>query len=153
MQTKNKTPAADTPTNLSPESRILRIFETRSDELRFPDVDATALKEAHAMAEETRDAVFALEEKLAEAREACVLAERQLREKSEKAHAYLRIFAAGDPELSAAIADIKWTTGERSGRKRRPQSASKTASKSPEGPPVRKTDAPTAEIAAGIAAE
>lgn len=130
----------------SPVTRILRIFEERADQLRFPDIDAEKLKALGSAVQREQDAVCAMEEKLAEARETLLLAEKDLREKAERAHAYLQVFAEGNAELQAEIAEVKWSSAERSGRKRRP-TPNKKAKTSP-SPASRKQQERDTEIAA-----
>lgn len=117
MDKKNQlSPEADS----SPFSRLLRIFEERKEQLRFPDVDAEKLKGFQVAVQKEQESVRALEEKLAAARQSLVSAEQELQSKLAKAHAYLQIFAAGNAELEAELAEIKLNSGERSGRKPRP---------------------------------
>jgi hypothetical protein len=135
-----------------PVARLLRLFREQGDRLRFPDVDADKLGELESVVEGKRDNVLKMEEALAEAREALALSERDLLERAQKAHAYLTVFAAGDPELEEEVAQIKMKTAAptRVGRKKRPGSKKQT-----EGAPSAPSNSRSAqtEIVPEMAAE
>lgn len=132
----------------SPVTRIVRIFEERKEQLRFPDIDADKLKALQAAVQKESEAVCELEEALAEAREALGLTQKALHEKAAKAHAYLQVFAAGDAEWEAELANIHWGNAERSGRKPRPTSKKRERAQARSEPTSAAQEARRAEPAA-----
>lgn len=121
----------------SPVTRIVRIFEERKEQLRFPDIDADKLTALQAAVQKQAEAVCELEEALAEAREALGLTQKALHEKAAKAHAYLQVFATGDADWEAELAEISWGSDERAGRKPRPSPKKRARAKTSSEPAPR----------------
>lgn len=132
----------------APVTRVVRIFEERSEQLRFPDVDAEKLQAIQAEVQKKQEAIWEIEEKLAEAREALVLTQKALHERAARAYAYLQVFATGDPELQAELAEINWESAERDGRKRRPAPKKRERATASSGHTLRKQEELGAEQAA-----
>jgi len=75
-------------------------------QVRFPDVDCEMLEAAQRALLETQRELERCEAQLAAAREALVAQLESIESKAERALAYARVFATGDPELTARLAEL-----------------------------------------------
>jgi hypothetical protein len=113
---------------LSPLSReVLELYAAALPEVRFPDLDLATL---HALADEVRDAqdeVDRLEAELRDARDRVAQCNAALDARAERALAYARIYAEGNPALleqvqavrSFALAEHEPSTPKKRGRPRK----------------------------------
>jgi hypothetical protein len=112
-----------------PVAQLVELFQQRAAQLKFPDVDAEALRGAQAVVLAQRDAVELAAVALDEARQELVRVELALLEKARQGHAYASVFASNDDELRAELTAIDLNVTERAPKKRRIMrpSASKAA--------------------------
>lgn len=137
-----KTPTDPTPSaDLTPEpiGRLIQLFERHEEELRFPDVDAQSLTAGVAEVEAQAEEVDRIATLLGDAREELFKRQQRLLQRAQKAHAYANIYATGIPAtddddsttregMLAELAEIKLSSEQRSGRKRKTKPATKTSS-------------------------
>jgi hypothetical protein len=83
-------------------AQVIQLF-SRSDAPRFPDLDATTLQDAVVRLGERHLELVRAEAVLAAAKAAVDDAHEVLLKRSLRGHAYLRVFAEGDPELAALV--------------------------------------------------
>ncbi|MBN2195494.1 MAG: hypothetical protein JW751_21930 [Polyangiaceae bacterium] len=83
--------------------QVLRLFHERLAEVVFPGVSATALMERTATLAERQAAMAAARAELRAAECALAAERRALVELAERAVAYAKVYAVGDPELETAL--------------------------------------------------
>lgn len=92
---------------------VLALFSGPLAEVRFPDLDRTSLEsEAAALLDAQRE-VEALERSLDSARQRTREAVAQLTATSQRALAYARVFAMGQPALEEALSEVRTSEGPR----------------------------------------
>lgn len=74
--------------------------------LKFPDLDASALREAAARVEERNEALKEVEAVLFKARAALEEEQEALLRKAQRAHAYVKVYAENDPALAMRVEAI-----------------------------------------------
>jgi hypothetical protein len=98
---------------LSPfASSVLELYAEALPDVRFPDLDLAALE---ALVEEVRDAqeeVDRAESELQDAKERLAARGAALHARAERALSYARIYADGNPELSARVDAVRKQPGE-----------------------------------------
>jgi hypothetical protein len=82
------------------------LFTAKLHDVRFPDVDGAVLAKACADVTNADDVVRALETQLLEAQRTLDDAQDALALRSQRALAYLRIYAEGNPELEREVSSI-----------------------------------------------
>jgi hypothetical protein len=92
---------------------VLALFEGPLQGVRFPDVDAASLTQLAADVAHGVAAVRDAEQALIAARRAHDERLEALTAKAQRALAYARVFAEGDAELSAQLADLARRNGPR----------------------------------------
>ncbi|GAB4570557.1 MAG: hypothetical protein Tsb0020_25410 [Haliangiales bacterium] len=85
---------------------FLSVFDEHLSELSFPDVDGELLRRQVAEVSRESDALARLSEQLREQRQAVERAEATLRRLAERGLAYAKVYADGDPALSAALDEL-----------------------------------------------
>ena len=108
-------------------SRLIQLFETHSDMLRFPGVDAKLLQEAVREVEAQAAVVSQMLEKVQLARAELVKKQEHLLERAKMGHAYAGIYAKAEPALQAELAQIEFDVVEAPARKRKPRVAADPA--------------------------
>lgn len=117
-----------------PVAQLVELFQLRSEQLKFPDVDAEGLSAAQGLVETQREAVELAAIALDEARQELVRVELSLLEKARQGHAYASVFASNDDELRAELSQINLNVAQRAPKKRRamPASARKSSKSGPQ---------------------
>lgn len=98
---------------------VLTLFQERSEELAFPDVNIDTLQELEQALEQAGQEVLAAQQELEHARNTRQTREAELLALARRAFAYARVFAETDPELADALRDMEFAKPERSERKER----------------------------------
>lgn len=96
-------------------AKLIQLFSAQPD-LRFPDLDAGVLHDAAARVKERHLELVKAEAMLAAARTALEEEQELLLKKSQRAHAYLSVFAENDEVLSEKVAAISLPRPRRSPR-------------------------------------
>jgi hypothetical protein len=86
--------------------QVLELYESALAEVQFPDLDLCALQTARDALQQAQLELERVESELAHAREQLEAHTQTLNAKAERALAYARIYAQGDAELSARIAEV-----------------------------------------------
>lgn len=85
---------------------LLHVFETTLADVPFPDVSATALREASDLVLDKADAVAEAETALAAARAAQDEARKSFEKLGRRALAYAQVYADGDEALTAKLGEV-----------------------------------------------
>lgn len=133
-KTVETTPTAQTPTSaaapsdaLTPSLReLVAIFDGPLSEVRFPGVDSKILTDLAALVETEMARVEELRQQLDSAHAGLIEVKARLQRSAEQGLAYARVFAAGDPELTARLAEIN-LAGEPKRRKTKSASSEEAA--------------------------
>lgn len=96
--------------------KISEVFEGGAERLSFPDLDARVLSQGVSQVEAAASAVIEAEAALVAARAALEHAQGNLLKTSQRALAYLRVYAEGQPELLKVVEQIALPRGKRSAR-------------------------------------
>lgn len=88
---------------IAPE--VTKLIELFSEEpaLKFPDLDAGALREAAARVEQRNEALKEVEGVLQKARAALEEEQESLLRKAQRAQAYLKVYSESDPALGSRV--------------------------------------------------
>lgn len=88
---------------IAPE--VTKLIELFSEEpaLKFPDLDASALREAAARVEQRNEALKEVEGALQKARAALEEEQEGLLRKAQRAQAYLKVYSENDPALGSRV--------------------------------------------------
>src|SRR5688572_19371681 len=106
---------------------LLDLFHGPLRDVRFPDADAERLESAIDAAREAAVAVAQAEASLAAAREALADRQRSIATETDRALAYVRVYAAERPELRASLdAMTSRAPAPRRGRPRKARPAEET---------------------------
>ena len=97
----------DTPTAL-----VVQLFSDELADVRFPGIDTAVLEKAAEQVTSRAREVERLREALTVAREALHAEQQSLREQARQAHAYARVFATGNDELSGQLDAIVFDTSK-----------------------------------------
>jgi hypothetical protein len=100
----------------SPIQAVIDIFADPLRELRFADVDAATLGDLAASAQAAADVVLAAELELAQARRSLQERQEALLQHAQRALAYARVYAEGDPALCERLEQIAMPRGSRRSR-------------------------------------
>lgn len=95
---------------------VLALFGSALQTVKFPDVDGDALGLQALQVEEHAATVKQLEEALHEARKRLEESQETLLQKAWRAVAYARVYADGDPQLSARLEAITFPVRTKSAR-------------------------------------
>ncbi|MCA9548825.1 MAG: hypothetical protein KC933_02245 [Myxococcales bacterium] len=101
----------------TPVRAVVELFRGPFAGVRFPDVDNAQLEALVDQVVQARQAVDAARAALGSAQGALDEAIKQLGQQAERAHAYARIFAEGDPDLAEHVSQIPSEAPERVRRK------------------------------------
>jgi hypothetical protein len=109
MSSKAPPPAAQAARSAVPEpvDRLAALFAEFLPDVAFPGVDAARLESLVQSVVAHAAALAAAEVALAEARDAHARVHAELMAASKQALGYARVYAAGDPPLLAALADVQ----------------------------------------------
>src|SRR5690606_10929948 len=86
--------------------KIYEVFESEGERLSFPDLDARVVSQGVSQVEAAASAVIEAEAALVAARAALEHAQGNLLKTSQRALAYLRLYAEGQPELLKVVEQI-----------------------------------------------
>jgi hypothetical protein len=101
----------------TPARAVVELFRGAFAEVRFPDVDLAQLEALVSAAAAARQAVDAARAALGAAQAELDARLAELEQRAERAHAYARVFAEGDPKLAEQVAQIPPAAEERARRK------------------------------------
>ena len=104
MKAPSPTPQIDVTPTLA--RQVIDLYADELAEVRFPDLDLSALLYAQAELHAAQVEVERVEAELADRRAELELRSQALVAKAERALAYARIFAQGDDQLSPRLAEI-----------------------------------------------
>jgi len=104
MKAPSPTPLIDVTPTLA--RQVIDLYTEELAEVRFPDLDLSALLYAQAELHAAQLEVERVEAELADKRAELELRSQALVAKAERALAYARIFAQGDEQLAPRLADI-----------------------------------------------
>lgn len=127
---------------------FLDVYAEELPDVRFPDVDRASLEALAAQVRERAAELMRLHEEVRQAREALDQAQDELRKAACRGLAYAKIYADGNEDLSARLADINLSANsqiERVEKKAKRQAKSKGKSKAAGGDKDAEK-APTAEL-------
>ena len=132
---KSPAPKADTTPSLA--RQVIDLYALDLAEVRFPDLDLSALLYAQSELHAAQLEIERVEQELVHARSLWESRSQALTQKAERALAYARIYAQGDPELAPRIADI--------GRKKSSSGAETAAASGEPGAPKKRGRKPKLE--------
>ena len=101
-----KSPAPKVDTTPLVARQVIDLYALDLSDVRFPDLDLSSLLYAQSELHAAQLEIERVEAELAEARAVWESRSQALSAKAERALAYARIYAQGDPELAPRIADI-----------------------------------------------
>lgn len=104
MKAQSPTPLIDVTPMLA--RQVIDLYAVELSDVRFPDLDLSALLYAQAELHAAQLEVERIEAQLADKRAELEVRSQALVSKAERALAYARVFAQGDEELAPRIADI-----------------------------------------------
>jgi hypothetical protein len=104
MKAPSPTPLIDVTPTLA--RQVIDLYAVELSEVRFPDLDLSALLYAQAELHAAQLEVERIEAELADKRADLDVRSQALISKAERALAYARVFAQGDEQLAPRIADI-----------------------------------------------
>jgi hypothetical protein len=104
MKAPSPTPQIDVTPTLA--RQVIDLYTVELSDVRFPDLDLSALLYAQAELHEAQLEVERVEADLAERRELVEARSQALVSKAERALAYAKVFAQGDEDLAPRLADI-----------------------------------------------
>lgn len=104
-------------------AEVTKLIELFSEEptLKFPDLDADALREASGRVERRQEDVRKAEAAVLAARGALEEEHEALLRKAQRAHAYLRVYAENDEALAARVEAVVLPRGRRAPRADAPE--------------------------------
>ena len=124
MKAPSPTPLNDVTPTLA--RQVIDLYAVELSDIRFPDLDLSALLYAQAELHAGQLEVERVEAELADKRALLEARSQALVAKAERALAYARVFAQGDNELAPRLADIGRKRGSSSAQAPSAQSASGT---------------------------
>ena len=131
------------PTIPSDIAEFIEFFSNDLAGIAFPDIDAETLEKLASRVRARADELADLTERVRSARDELQRAQAELRRQSERALAYVRVYADGHPDVCGALdrlALVSATVESKPARKR------KAKGKSRGKPGVGKGDGPTGEL-------
>lgn len=100
--------AIDSSAVLAPFARdVLELYANELSDVRFPDLDLASLRAAASEVLACQEEVDRLEAELRDAHECMAGRNAALHARAERAFAYARIYAEGNPELDERVAAIR----------------------------------------------
>ena len=133
----------NTPSIPSEVAEFIDFFEEYLAGIAFPDIDADTLAKLADEVRERAGELADLTERVRVARESLQHAQDELRRQSERGLAYVRVYAEGHPDVSAALEGLALASepvASKPARKRKPRSKGKSKARSGKG------DGPTGEL-------
>jgi len=107
------TPESTSPASIdTPTTLLIQLFSEALADIRFPGIDTAVLEKAAEQVTSRAREVERLREALTIAREALHAEQQSLREQARQAHAYARIFATGNEELTGQLDAIVFDTSK-----------------------------------------
>jgi|GEM_PF-1969760 len=107
-------------------AHLVELFEARAADLRFPGVDAVRLRNAVQQTEEQSSKIVELKAALQDALEGLAREQQNLLHLARQAHAYLSVFAQGEPEILDQLKAIPFGDAEKTPRRGRQRPAEMT---------------------------